>query len=70
MADLSASFQHVAFAHLENRLVRALEYVRTEGIPVTGLVVAGGVAANLELRRLARRSQIFETLSNWFCSWF
>lgn len=50
-ADLAAAFQHLAFAHAEDRLSRALNYVDREKIAVTALVVVGGVAANLELRR-------------------
>ena len=50
-ADLCAAFQDVAFQHVEDRLHRALDYVEDNGVPVTALVVVGGVAANLELRR-------------------
>ena len=50
-ADLCASFQHTAFAHVEDRLTRALDYVEKEGISIESLVVVGGVASNLELRR-------------------
>jgi tRNA A37 threonylcarbamoyltransferase TsaD len=48
---LCADFQDVAFEHLEDRLRRALDFVDYQGIPVTSLVVVGGVAANGELRR-------------------
>ncbi|KAL7536228.1 hypothetical protein ACHAWF_005406 [Thalassiosira exigua] len=49
-ADLAASFQHVAFRHVEVRLGRAMERVeREDGIRT--LAVVGGVAANAELRR-------------------
>jgi N6-L-threonylcarbamoyladenine synthase len=50
-ADLCASFQHTAFAHVEDRLHRALDYVDEEGLDVRSLVVVGGVASNKELRR-------------------
>ena len=50
-ADLCAAFQHAAFAHVEDRLDRALDYVHDYDIPITALVVAGGVAASTELRR-------------------
>jgi N6-L-threonylcarbamoyladenine synthase len=50
-ADLCASFQATAFAHVEDRLHRALDYVDEEGLSVQSLVVVGGVAANQELRR-------------------
>eukprot|EP01041_Mallomonas_annulata_P006077 gene6077-12262_t len=57
-ADLSATFQAVAFQHVEDRVARAMYYVerevqRTEEQskePLT-LVVVGGVAANQDLRR-------------------
>lgn len=48
---LCADFQDVAFDHLEDRLRRALDFVDYQRVPVTSLVVVGGVAANGELRR-------------------
>jgi N6-L-threonylcarbamoyladenine synthase len=49
-ANIAASFQHVAFRHVEVRLGRAMEQVeREDGIRT--LAVVGGVAANKELRR-------------------
>lgn len=42
---------------MEDRLERALDYVEDYGIPITALVVVGGVAANKELRR-----RLFEML--------
>ena len=50
-ADLCASFQDVAFQHVEDRLNRALDYIDDNEVPISALVVVGGVAANLELRR-------------------
>ena len=50
-ADLCATFQDVAFAHVEDRLRRALVYLEDQGTHATALVVVGGVAANGELRR-------------------
>ena len=50
-ADLCASFQDVAFAHVEDRLKRAMEYIEKTGLGVSSLVVVGGVAANKELRK-------------------
>ena len=51
-ADLCATFQDVAFSHVEDRLRRALVYCEdNEGVRATALVVVGGVAANGELRR-------------------
>lgn len=49
--DLCASFQRVAFRHVQDRVHRAMEYIHSNGIPVRSLVVVGGVAANLQLRR-------------------
>lgn len=54
VADVAASFQHTAVCHLEDRVRRALR--RCKG--VRHLVVAGGVAANLEVRgRLTRLAE-------------
>ena len=50
---LCYDFQNTAFAHVEDRLKHALNYVDHERIPVTSLIVVGGVAANVELRRYA-----------------
>ena len=50
-SDLCASFQAVAFQHVEDRLKHALNYVDDHQLAVTSLVVVGGVAANKELRR-------------------
>ncbi|GKY93803.1 hypothetical protein MPSEU_000347500 [Mayamaea pseudoterrestris] len=48
-ADVAASFQNVAFKHIEQRLKRAMSVLENEGI--RKLAVVGGVAANTELRR-------------------
>ncbi|ORZ40473.1 glycoprotease family-domain-containing protein, partial [Catenaria anguillulae PL171] len=46
-ADVAFAFQTAAVAHLEDRLRRALGVLVTEQkVPVTAVVVAGGVAAN------------------------
>ena len=50
-ADLSATFQDAAFSHIEDRVRRAIDYVDESGLSIDSLVVAGGVAANKELRR-------------------
>jgi len=49
-ADIAASFQHVAFRHVEIRLGRAMQQVQKED-GIKTLAVVGGVAANKELRR-------------------
>eukprot|EP00899_Mesostigma_viride_P029338 jgi/Mesvir1/958/Mv17512-RA.1 len=49
-ADIAASFQRVAVAHLENRTKRAIQWARTIEPGLTHLVVAGGVAANKVVR--------------------
>eukprot|EP00581_Thalassiosira_minuscula_P017726 CAMPEP_0183720976 /NCGR_PEP_ID=MMETSP0737-20130205/13437_1 /TAXON_ID=385413 /ORGANISM="Thalassiosira miniscula, Strain CCMP1093" /LENGTH=522 /DNA_ID=CAMNT_0025950935 /DNA_START=296 /DNA_END=1864 /DNA_ORIENTATION=+ len=49
-ANIAASFQHVAFRHVEIRLNRAMEQVQQED-GIQTLAVVGGVAANKELRR-------------------
>ena len=50
-ADLCATFQNIAFLHVEDRIKRALTYLRDNNIPINSLAVVGGVAANQELRR-------------------
>ena len=49
-ANIAASFQHVAFRHVEVRLGRAMDLVQGED-GIRTLAVVGGVAANKELRR-------------------
>lgn len=49
-ANIAASFQHVAFRHVEVRLGRAMDLVQKED-GIQTLAVVGGVAANKELRR-------------------
>ena len=49
-ANIAASFQHVAFRHVEIRLERAMEQVQNED-GIKHLAVVGGVAANKELRK-------------------
>lgn len=48
--DVCASFQRSSFEHVRARVNRALDYVRYKKIPVSALVVVGGVAANEKLR--------------------
>jgi N6-L-threonylcarbamoyladenine synthase len=48
--DLCAAFQSVAFAHLEDRLTRAIGYLHDIRSPIRSLVVVGGVASNQQLR--------------------
>ena len=54
-ADLCYHFQDIAFTHLEDRLKRALDVAdqdaSTPEEQCTALVVVGGVAANMDLRR-------------------
>jgi len=50
-ANIAASFQHVAFRHVEIRLGRAMQQVQKEDEMIQTLAVVGGVAANKELRR-------------------
>ena len=53
-ADIAASFQRVAVAHLEQRVRRAASWARESHPEVRQLVVAGGVASNAYVRaRLA-----------------
>lgn len=47
-ANIAASFQNVAFKHIEQRLNRAMSLLEPDGI--RQLAVVGGVAANQELR--------------------
>lgn len=61
-ANLAASFQHVAIRHIEERLVRAMQWTTTSSAKqddannkdkeqIRTLAVVGGVAANQELRQ-------------------
>ena len=49
-ADIAASFQARVAESLADRTGRALRQCRADGVPLTALVVAGGVAANAALR--------------------
>ena len=49
-ADIAASFQRVALAHLEERVKRAAAWAVESQPDIHHLVVAGGVAANQLLR--------------------
>jgi N6-L-threonylcarbamoyladenine synthase len=49
-ADIAASFQARVAESLADRTGRALRHCRADGVPLTALVVAGGVAANGALR--------------------
>lgn len=50
LADLCAGFQAAVADVLDDRVGRAIDHCRTSGIGLTGLVIAGGVAANRMLR--------------------
>jgi tRNA A37 threonylcarbamoyltransferase TsaD len=50
-ANVAASFQRVAVAHLVMRLKRAIEWAREEEPSCQHLVVAGGVASNQYVRQ-------------------
>jgi N6-L-threonylcarbamoyladenine synthase len=50
-ADIAASFQRVAVAHLVARLTRAIAWAREEEPGLQHLVVAGGVASNQYVRQ-------------------
>lgn len=62
-ADLSATFQDVAFSHVEDRVKRAIHYVDENNLSIDSLVVVGGVAANKELRR--RLTGLLHEKSEW-----
>jgi len=49
-AAIAHAFQTAAVTHLEDRVQRALEWVESDGVAPTCLVVAGGVAANQKVR--------------------
>ena len=51
ISDICASFQASAFRHVSDRVDHALRYIRKRRIPVSALVVVGGVACNDVLRR-------------------
>jgi hypothetical protein len=50
--DLCAAFQTTAFAHLDDRLSRAIGFLHDTQSPIRQLVVVGGVAANQALREV------------------
>ncbi|CAM9360193.1 unnamed protein product, partial [Ectocarpus fasciculatus] len=52
VSDICASFQASAFRHVSDRVSHALRYIRNRRIPVSSIVVVGGVACNKELRSL------------------
>ena len=49
-ADIAASFQRVAVAHLSERCARGAAWALAEHPGLRSLVVAGGVAANKTMR--------------------
>jgi N6-L-threonylcarbamoyladenine synthase len=49
-ADIAASFQYAVERILANRCQNALTLCQRQNIPITGLVIAGGVAANQKIR--------------------
>jgi N6-L-threonylcarbamoyladenine synthase len=58
-ADVAASFQRVAVAHLVMRLKRAIEWARDEEPSLQHLVVAGGVASNQYVRQQVMQVRCF-----------
>ena len=50
-AAIAHAFQTAAVTHLEDRVSRALEWVESDGVSPTCLVVAGGVASNQKIRK-------------------
>lgn len=50
VADIAASFQHVAVQHLAQRTARGVQWAKEQAPSVDTLVVAGGVAANATVR--------------------
>jgi len=50
LADLCAGFQAAVADVLDDRVGRAIDHCRASGTALTGLVIAGGVAANQMLR--------------------
>lgn len=60
-ADIAASFQRVAVAHLEERTRRACGWAREAHPRLRHLVVSGGVAANAHVR--ARLQVLLNTLT-------
>jgi N6-L-threonylcarbamoyladenine synthase len=52
-SDICASFQQVAFHHIKERVLKAIHYViNTMNIPISRLIISGGVSKNLYLRNL------------------
>lgn len=49
-ADLCATFQETAIAHVIDKMNVALDYVKNSNIQLKGIALVGGVAANQYLR--------------------
>ena len=54
-ASIAHAFQDAAVKHLEDRVDRAIRWVKDDGLEPTCLVVAGGVAANQKIRKSLSR---------------
>lgn len=54
-ADIAASFQKVAIAHLERKCRKACEWALLNYPDITTLVLSGGVAANEYVRERMKR---------------
>lgn len=55
-ADIAASFQQVAVAHLVERCERAISWVQQDVPQIKHFVVAGGVACNQCLRQALQKA--------------
>jgi N6-L-threonylcarbamoyladenine synthase len=62
VADICASFQSAVTDCIEDRLLRAFQILSDEHLTVTGLVAAGGVAANGPVRSALARIAIHNEL--------
>ena len=61
-ADCAASFQYTIGEILKNRVLNGLRKCRDMNIPLTGFVVAGGVAANRYLRQALEKIVVSQNL--------
>ncbi|KAI9598090.1 Gcp-like domain-containing protein [Syncephalis fuscata] len=61
-ADMAAAFQQTAITHLVDKLKKGFLWTKQQSIPITSLVVSGGVASNkairIELEKLAHTNDV------------
>jgi N6-L-threonylcarbamoyladenine synthase len=64
--DMARETMRAAFEHLSSRVVLALQSIASEGIPVNGVVLAGGVAANSYLKFMYAAFIVHSRNTDWW----